>query len=136
MSTHILMRRDTASGWNTINPVLMAGEFGLETDTLKMKMGNGSTPWTSLQYAVIEEFTTEEKSKLSSVEVGAQANPRRISPIEKSSGTSTDVRGLAPSDIRDMIQALAPTSGDLPDVVIDGGTPSTNYTVICDGGTP
>ncbi len=135
MSTHILMRRDTASGWNTINPVLMAGEFGLETDTLKMKMGNGSTPWTSLQYAVIEEFTTEEKSKLSSVEVGAQANPRRISPIEKSSGTSTDVRGLAPSDVKDMVIALAPGVIDTS-VVIDGGAPSTNYTIMLDGGTP
>lgn len=44
-------RRGTASEWTTADPVLSAGEIGVETDTLKIKVGNGSTAWTSLEYA-------------------------------------------------------------------------------------
>lgn len=43
-------RRDTAANWTSANPVLAAGEFGVETDTLKFKVGNGSSSWSSLAY--------------------------------------------------------------------------------------
>ena len=39
------MRRDTASNWTSNNPTLAAGEWGLETDTGKFKIGDGSTAW-------------------------------------------------------------------------------------------
>jgi len=42
MSTKILFRRDTSINWTTINPVLLPGEIGVETDTYKFKIGNGS----------------------------------------------------------------------------------------------
>jgi hypothetical protein len=42
MSTKILFRRDTAANWTAINPVLLPGEIGIETDTYKFKIGNGS----------------------------------------------------------------------------------------------
>lgn len=45
------LRSDLAANWTSINPVLAAGEPGLETDTRKMKIGNGSTAWNSLPYA-------------------------------------------------------------------------------------
>lgn len=48
--TQIQIRRGTAASWTSANPVLSAGELGLETDTLLMKAGNGSTAWTSLSY--------------------------------------------------------------------------------------
>ncbi len=43
-------RRDTSANWTSNNPTLLAGEFGLETNTLAIKLGDGSTPWTSLGY--------------------------------------------------------------------------------------
>lgn len=43
-------RRDTASNWTTQNPTLLAGEIGYETDTGYIKVGDGSTAWTSLGY--------------------------------------------------------------------------------------
>jgi len=46
----ILFRRDPASVWTSTNPVLSAGEIGLETDTRKIKLGNGSTAWNALGY--------------------------------------------------------------------------------------
>ena len=44
------IRRDTASNFTTANPTLKAGEPAFETDTKKLKVGDGSTAWTSLAY--------------------------------------------------------------------------------------
>jgi hypothetical protein len=48
--TQIQVRRGTAAQWTSANPTLAAGEWALETDTLKTKIGNGATAWTSLAY--------------------------------------------------------------------------------------
>ena len=53
VKTTIQVRRDTAANWTSTNPTLAAGEWGEETDTLKVKIGNGSTAWTSLAYAAV-----------------------------------------------------------------------------------
>ena len=54
MAVQIQFRRDTAAAWTAANPVLAAGELGLETDTTYYKIGNGSTAWTSLAYGSIQ----------------------------------------------------------------------------------
>lgn len=46
----IKLRRGTASQWTSSNPILADGEVGLETDTRKFKVGNGTGQWTSLSY--------------------------------------------------------------------------------------
>jgi hypothetical protein len=48
--TQIQVRRGTAAQWTSTNPTLAAGEFGFETDTNKLKCGNGATAWNSLAY--------------------------------------------------------------------------------------
>lgn len=48
--TNIQIRRGTASDWASVNPTLAAGELALENDTRKLKVGDGSTAWNSLQY--------------------------------------------------------------------------------------
>lgn len=50
MATRIKVRRGSAAEWGSVNPVLQAGEFGVETDTLKLKIGNGSTNYGELKY--------------------------------------------------------------------------------------
>jgi len=52
MAVQIQLRRDTAANWTAANPVLAAGEMGVETDTLKLKLGDGSTAWNSLGYGL------------------------------------------------------------------------------------
>ena len=42
MTTIIKIRRDTASNWANVNPILASGEPGLETDTLALKYGDGN----------------------------------------------------------------------------------------------
>lgn len=51
MADKIQIRRDTASNWTTANTTLAQGEFGYELDTGKIKVGDGSTVWTSLPYS-------------------------------------------------------------------------------------
>jgi hypothetical protein len=51
MATKIQLRRDTAANWASANPVLSAGEPALETDTNKVKYGDGATTWSGLQYS-------------------------------------------------------------------------------------
>ena len=50
MTIRLQIRRDTSSGWMSSNPILALGEPGLETDTNKLKFGDGITVWTSLSY--------------------------------------------------------------------------------------
>ena len=54
MTSVIQIKRGTASAWTSANTVLAAGEVGFETDTKKMKVGDGSTAWTSLGYTVTD----------------------------------------------------------------------------------
>jgi hypothetical protein len=52
MSTvRIQVRRGTAAQWTSVNPILAAGELGVESDTNLFKFGNGSSTWTVLSYA-------------------------------------------------------------------------------------
>ena len=46
----IQIRRDTAANWVVANPTLAQGELGFETDTLKLKLGDGVTAWNGLAY--------------------------------------------------------------------------------------
>ena len=41
----------TAAKWTTANPLLQRGELGVETDTRKIKVGDGITYWNDLEYA-------------------------------------------------------------------------------------
>lgn len=79
------VRRGTAAQWTTANPVLASGEFGLETDTKKLKIGDGTTAWTSLGYwddqsaplshthvsTAISDSTTTGRSVLTAVDAAA-----------------------------------------------------------------
>jgi hypothetical protein len=51
MAIRIQLRRDTTANWTTNNPILLPGEIGVETDTLKFKIGNGSRWNATTSYA-------------------------------------------------------------------------------------
>jgi hypothetical protein len=51
-TVRIQLRRGTAAEWASVDPVLAAGEMGLETDTGDFKFGDGTTAWSSLNYAL------------------------------------------------------------------------------------
>jgi len=63
------LRRDTATNWTNNDPVLAEGEIGVETDTLKFKIGDGSTSWTSLDYAAVKpgDFTEDAQDAVGGI---------------------------------------------------------------------
>lgn len=70
MADRIQVRRDTAANWTSADPTLAQGEIGYETDTDKVKIGDGSTAWTSLGYVIdtggyllVSELTSETSVK-------------------------------------------------------------------------
>ena len=50
LNTRIQLKHGLAAKWTERNPVLLAGEVGIETDTLKMKVGDGKSNWSALGY--------------------------------------------------------------------------------------
>lgn len=92
LNTKIVMRNDTAANWTEKNSVLMKGEFGVETDTNKFKIGDGTKAWADLPYAgadesVIKSIINENRDTCSYVDLtegqddtdglAALANPKQ-----------------------------------------------------------
>lgn len=50
LNTRLRLKYDTAANWATKNPVLLAGEVGIESDTLLGKVGDGEKAWQQLEY--------------------------------------------------------------------------------------
>ena len=48
-------RFDTAANWTDVNPELLAGEIGIESDTNKFKFGQTGKKWNELSYAGIDQ---------------------------------------------------------------------------------
>lgn len=57
LNIRIQLRNDTAENWTTQNPVLLKGEMGVEIDTGKTKIGNGTDHWKTLKYSGVDEET-------------------------------------------------------------------------------
>jgi hypothetical protein len=53
MAVKIQIRRDSAADWTSNNPTLSEGEIGWESDTGKLKIGDGATAWVSLTYHTV-----------------------------------------------------------------------------------
>ena len=50
VAKRVQLRHDTAANWQAANPTLLSGEFAYETDTGRLKIGNGSSSWSALPY--------------------------------------------------------------------------------------
>ena len=51
MAVQVQLRRGTAAQWTVANTTLASGEIGVEVDTSKFKIGNGTSTWAALIYA-------------------------------------------------------------------------------------
>ena len=57
MAQLLQLRRDTATAWASVNPILANGEIGLELVTKLFKIGDGINHWNSLSYSIIDIST-------------------------------------------------------------------------------
>jgi len=50
LPVQIQLRRGTENEWSSSDPILALGELAISTDTEKIKIGNGSSLWSQLDY--------------------------------------------------------------------------------------
>ena len=85
------LRRDTASAWASSNPILILGEPGYETDTKKLRIGDGVTAFTSLPYYISASATSlvsaTDLGRLAGVTSGVQ---------DQLNGVQAQLNGKAP----------------------------------------
>ena len=95
----IQLRRGTAATWTSVNPTLAAGEIGLETDTQKIKIGDGTTAWTGLGYynPTIADATSSVKGILKLTgDLGGTADSPTVPGLSNKANTSTTISTTAP----------------------------------------
>jgi hypothetical protein len=56
-------------------------------------------------------MTSAERSKLISIEPGAQINPPPVSAAEKTTGSSTGIRSFSPADVKEIAATISASSG-------------------------
>jgi hypothetical protein len=141
MSATIQVRRGTASQWTSANPTLAAGEIGFESDTFKIKIGNGSTAWNSLQYAAGgNQFDTNiifEGATADSYETTLQVTDPtadRTITLPDATGTvalTSDLSSYAPLSGATFTGAISGTSLTLSgDLTVNGTTTTINSTAV------
>jgi hypothetical protein len=87
--TQIQVRRGTAAEWTSANPTLASGEWGFETDTDKVKIGDGTTAWTSLGYQGAGEVTLNGAETLTNKTMSGASNT--FSSIGNASLTNSSI---------------------------------------------
>jgi len=92
--TTIKIRRGTAAQWTSANSVLSAGEMGFETDTRKLKVGDGTTAWSSLSYTIdglAADITAASLGALTSETTTTLAINANILTYTDETGADTDI---------------------------------------------
>lgn len=157
--TVIKIRRDTSANWDSVNPIVAAGEIAFETDTNKIKVGDGSSTWTALDYAsgagTAAEVSVDASTFngiLSTADTNVQLALDTLDNLDISAGvTTSDTPPASPangdlwweSDTGilfiyydnfwvEAVSGVAGPQGDAGESIanLDGGEPDTNYTGI------
>ena len=118
LNIRIQLRNDTAENWNTENPVLLKGEMGVETDTGKTKIGNGTAHWKDLKYSGVDEDT---------IKGIIDKNRDNFTPVEATE-EETDAQALAR-------KITNPKKGDMAVVIRIIAGDKKSYTAYIHNGT-
>lgn len=110
--TTILHRRKDASEWTSENRILKASEFGYESNTGKLKIGDGSTLWADLGYIGSggggggDALTTNPLSQFA-----ATTSAQLLGVISDETGTGSLVFAVSPTLVTPVLGT--PASGTL-----------------------
>lgn len=134
----IQMRRDTAANWKSVNPILLAGEWALETDTRLMKIGDGTTAYNALPYSTAED-SDEWQKPADWVDIQSGAITNSVTLLVAHS-LPTESEGVYTVETYPQFHILAQvsTSGNTYDVFVDGlkvATTATSTKTVLDWAT-
>ena len=115
----IQLRRDSALGWSTNNPILASGEIGIElsptpAQIVLFKLGDGITAWNSLPY---QNEALSVATLGANTFIGQQYAPSFASPLFKGKAANLTVGPGA--------QALNLSTHDYFNLFLDGATTLT-----------
>lgn len=110
----VQLKRASASYWNTSNPVLRRGEPGYETDTGRLKIGDGTKTWSLLPYVDTTNLTAglATKSDIGHTHAANQITSGTISIDRLPTGTTgtTVSFGNHTHDASAIVSGTIPTS--------------------------
>lgn len=131
--TQIQIRRGTASQWVSTNPTLASGELGLETDTNKFKIGDGTSAWNSLAYSNPNIFrSTPTFTTNAYTLVASDASNILLASNSTTAGTiNIPTNASVAFPIGTQLTVIQTTSGQLTIQATTSGTTTINST----GGT-
>lgn len=92
MATRIQVRRDTLANWNSFNPTLSSGEIAFVTDQNKIKIGDGATAFTALEYLEADAF-------VDSVALGTDTTGDYVETLIASDGISISGEGAESASV-------------------------------------
>jgi hypothetical protein len=121
MADIIQIRRDTAANWTSANPTLAQGELGAETDTDKIKIGDGSTAWASLAYLIDagDYLTATSTNTLTNKTLGATTLSGELT------GADQIVSAINLKDYGEVTNAIGSTGGGTQDIDLTLGNSVT-----------
>jgi len=128
MAVNILLRRGTAAEWTASNPILLEGEVGVETDSKKLKVGDGLTVWASLPYITLTP--TAAASLYATI-----ANPSFTGTVTLDTGVSLVFEGATANAYETTLTATDPTADRTLNLPNSTGTLATQEHVTSEIGT-
>jgi hypothetical protein len=91
--TLIKHRRDTKANWAFINPILDDGEPGVETDTNRTKIGNGTSTWNQLGYQSVPFYGAFQDETTQTIASTTEAYPIKFGITDFSNGVTVVSNG-------------------------------------------
>jgi hypothetical protein len=128
MAVNILLRRGTAAEWTSANPILLEGEVGVETDTKKLKVGDGLTVWASLPYITL---TPAAAATL----YAPLANPTFTGTVSLDTGVNLVFEGATANAFETTLAVTDPTADRTLTLPDSTGTVATQEYVTTEIGT-
>jgi hypothetical protein len=128
MAVSILLRRGTAAEWTASNPVLLEAEVGVETDTKKLKVGDGLTVWASLPYITL---TPSAAASL----YATINNPNFTGTVSLGTGVNLVFEGQTANDFETTLVVADPTADRTLTLPDSTGTLATQEYVTSEIGT-
>jgi len=128
MAVNILLRRGTAAEWTASNPILLEGEVGVETDSKKLKVGDGLTVWASLPYITLTP--TAAASLYAPI-----ANPTFTGTVSLDTGVSIVFEGATANAYETTLAVTDPTADRTLSLPNATGTLATQEHVASELGT-
>ena len=92
-------RRGTAEQWESVNPVLAAGEIGFETDTNKFKIGDGVNDWETLVYFLDADSSGGQVGDF--IPTSQKAQPDGVATLDVNGQVPANQLGNASVDLSD-----------------------------------